>query len=126
MKVPSVCGTAVIPYSRAEKKGIMSASFANEPKGRKGKEKKGKTVFEGNDISGPTPSVGYHYSRGRVTCRQTMRETVVEVYSGDTHLYPLSSAWYRLALKDGGPSEKLEGWFPWRTIVESKEGPVTK
>jgi hypothetical protein len=86
MKVRSVRGTAVIPHSRAEKKGIMSASLRKRAKRkeRKGKEKKGKTVFEGNDISGPTPSVGYHYSRGRVTCRQTMREQPSLKFTAET------------------------------------------
>jgi hypothetical protein len=51
------------------------------------------------------------------------RTAVFEPYSGDTHPYPPPSALYQLALNDGRPSERLEGW---QTIVESKEGPVTK
>jgi hypothetical protein len=39
MKVRSVCGTAVIPYSRAEKKGIMSASLRKRAKRKERKRK---------------------------------------------------------------------------------------
>jgi hypothetical protein len=59
----------------------MSASLRK--RAQKGKEKKGKTVFEGNNISkvddfaaaaGLRLSVGYHYSRERGACQQMIRE----------------------------------------------------
>ena len=87
MNVRSVCWYRCHSVLQSGKERDNVRQFAQtsqkEGKEKKRKEKKGKTVFEGNDISktddfaaaaGPTPSVGYHYSRGHVACRQTMRE----------------------------------------------------
>jgi hypothetical protein len=115
-----------------EENDVRQLAQTSPKKEKKRKEKKGETVFEGNDISkvdnftsaaGTKSSVGYHYSNESGACRQMIREQPSLRLIAETLTLPAPSALYQLALNDGRPSERLEGW---QTIVESKEGPVTK
>jgi hypothetical protein len=88
-----MCGTAVIPYSRAEKERDDVRQLAQMSQRKERKRKEGKAVFEGNDVSKtdefaaaarPKLSVGYHYSRERGTCRQTIREQPSLKFTAET------------------------------------------
>src|SRR5947209_4539980 len=114
MKGSSVCGTAVIPYSRAGKERDDVRKRA-----KKGKEKKAKTIFEGNDnlqsrrlCRSCRAQMSNHYSRERGTCRQTIREQPSLKFTAEALASTRSQALYQLASKDEGQSEKFEGWFP--------------
>ena len=92
-------------------------SVSLRKRAQKGKEKKWKTVFEGNDISkvddfagaaGPRPNVGYHYLRERDACQQVIREQPSLKFTAETLTSTSPECFVSTSIKK--MEDVLRGW----------------